>query len=310
MSQASSTSDDSAIIVDAIRRELSLGAGIERFASGSVPVFAVGDGYVVKLFPAEERSFFDAERSALARIGGALSLATPRLIADGYRGHWWFIVMMRLPGQSLAEAWPEIGVRERFELMRQLGAGLAELHAIGTDGLDSLVMNWPRFVDVQRISCRERQLAKGLGFPWVDAIDDFLDRRTPSTSGPLVLLHTEIMREHLLVERSQGGWQLSGLFDFEPAMIGHREYEFASAGLFLTCGEPGLLRALLDAYGAEIDAELPLRLMAYALLHRYSNLRWNLERLPTPNVDGDLERLAHQWFYAGASSFSRYAAAR
>jgi hygromycin-B 7''-O-kinase len=130
----------------------------------------------------------------------------------------------------------------------------------------------------------------------VDGVDDFLARWTPSDDGQLALLHTEIMREHLLVERFEDGWHISGLFDFEPAMLGAREYDLAAVGIFLTCAEPGLLRAFLVAYGAEIDDELPLRIMAYALLHRYSNLRWYLERLPVPDHGGDLERLARTWF--------------
>lgn len=58
-------------------------------------------------------------------------------------------------------------------------------------------------------------------------------------SGPPVLLHTEIMSEHLLVTQSPGGsWRLSGLLDFEPAMRGEREYEFVGAGgLRLRLGE-------------------------------------------------------------------------
>jgi hygromycin-B 7''-O-kinase len=103
------------------------------------------------------------------------------------------------------------------------------------------------------------------------------------------------MRQHLLVE-SKGAWHVSGLIDFEPAMLGAPEYELSAVGIFLTCAEPGLLRAFLDAYGAEADDELPLRIMAYTLLHRYSDLRWYLERLPVPDDVGDLEGLARRWF--------------
>jgi hygromycin-B 7''-O-kinase len=130
----------------------------------------------------------------------------------------------------------------------------------------------------------------------VDAVDDFLVRWIPRVDGAGVLLHTEVMREHLLVERRNGAWRISGLFDFEPAMIGAPEYELAAVGIFLTCAEPGLLGALLDAYGGEVDDELPFRVMAYALLHRYSNLRWYLERLPVVDEAGDLESLARRWF--------------
>jgi hygromycin-B 7''-O-kinase len=43
-----------------------------------------------------------------------------------------------------------------------------------------------------------------------------------------VLLHTEVTREHLVV--NPGTWTLSGLLDFERAMTGDRAYEFAEAG--------------------------------------------------------------------------------
>jgi hygromycin-B 7''-O-kinase len=296
MSETNSKGDDSAAIVDAIRRELSLGVGLKRFASGSVPAFAVGDEHVVKLFPLTETSFFNAEWAALTRIDGRLSVPTPRAIAAGERGPWLYIVMTRLSGSSLAEAWPSIETGDRFQLMREVGAALAGLHAIATDELAPLAIDWPLFMNAQRALCRDRQLARGLGAPWADAVGDFLARWTPGDDGARVLLHTEVMREHLLVERRDGAWHISGLIDFEPAMLGAPEYELASVGIFVTCAEPGLLRILLDAYGTTVDDELPLRIMAYALLHRYSNLRWYLERLPVPDDPGDLESLARRWF--------------
>lgn len=288
--------NDSAATADAIRRDLSLGIGLERFTSGSVPVFAVGEEHVVKLFPREERPFFDTEHAALTRLAGRLPIPTPRVVASGERDTWHYIVMTRLTGRSLAEAWPTIEVQDRLQLVREVGEALAVLHAIPTDGVAPLVVDWPGFMDAQRVSCRDRQRSRGLGAPWLDAVDDFLARWTPKDNGRRVLLHTEVMREHLLVEPRDGAWRVSGLFDFEPAMVGAPEYELASVGIFLTCAEPGLFRAFLDAYGAEVDDELPLRVMAYALLHRYSNLRWYLERLPVPDEIRDLESLAHRWF--------------
>lgn len=296
MSETSRQGDDSAAVVDALRRELSLGAGLERFASGSVPVFAVGDEHVVKLFPRTERAFFETERAALTRIDGLLPTPTPRVVTVGERGPWSFIVMTRLSGCSLAETWPTIDVPDRSRLMREVGAALAALHATRTDEDDPLAVDWPRFMDTQRDSCRDRQRAKGLGASWSDSIDDYLARWIPRDHGAGVLLHTEVMREHLLVERRRDGWHVCGLIDFEPAMIGAPEYEWAAVGIFVACAEPGLFRTLLDAYGAEVDDEFPFRVMTYALLHRYSNLSWYLERLSPVDEVGDLEALARRWF--------------
>lgn len=292
----SAQDDDSATVVDAIRRELSLGSDIDRYSLGSVPVFAVGDGHVVKLFPSTQRSYFDTERAVLPRIESLLPIPTPRLVAAGEYGTWLYVVMTRLSGHSLAEAWPEIEIGQRPALVREVGEALAALHAIPADEVAPAAIDWSEFMEAQRASCRDRQLATRLPRPWVDAADDFLARWMPKDDGSRVLLHTEVMREHLLVDRQEGSWRISGLVDFEDALRGAREYEWACAGIFLTCGEPGLLQALLDGYGVRPDEELPLRCMAYALLHRYSNLPWYLKRLPARGREGDLESLARSWF--------------
>ncbi|HEU4764531.1 MAG TPA: aminoglycoside 3'-phosphotransferase/choline kinase family protein [Candidatus Eisenbacteria bacterium] len=283
-------------VVDAIRRDLSLGTGVRRFALGSVPVFAVGDGYVVKLFPQAQRSYFEIERAVLPHIENLLPIPTPGLIAAGEHGAWLYLVMTRLPGHSLAEAWSEIAIGERPALVHEVGKALAALHAIPDGEVAPVAIDWPEFMAAQRASCRDRQLAMRLPSPWVDAVDGFLARWMPKDDGSRVLLHTEVMREHLLVDRREGNWRISGLVDFEDALRGAREYEWACAGIFLTCGEPGLLHAMLDGYGVRPDDELPMRCMAYALLHRYSNLRWYLERRPASGKEGDLESLARLWF--------------
>jgi hygromycin-B 7''-O-kinase len=288
--------DDSAVVADAIRRDHALGDGVTRYTTGSVPVFAVGDDHVVKLYPAAERSHFQAEWAALTRIDGGLPVPTPRAVAAGERGSWFYIVMTRLAGIPMVEAWPEIDGKDRLRLVHEVGSAIAALHAVRTDDLEPLAIDWPAFVETQRTSCRDRQLSRGLPTPWADAVEPFLARWTPGDDGARVLLHTEVMREHLLVDRRSGAWHVSGLFDFEPAMIGAPGYEMAAVGLFVSCAEPGLLRAFLDGYGGESNEDLPFRIMAWALLHRYSNLPWYLERLPAPDREGDLEALARRWF--------------
>ena len=101
-----------------------------------------------------------------------------------------------------------------------------------------------------------------------------------------------------MVAKDDSGWQLSGLFDFEPAMLGAPEYDFASFGLFVACGDGRFLCRSLRVYGYRddlLDAALQNRLMAYAVLHRYSKLRWYLERLPAPQAV-TLEHLAVRWW--------------
>lgn len=255
-------------------------------------MFAVDDTYVIKLFPSDEPAHFEAERTALARIDGSLSIPTPRLVNAGQIDEWHFIAMTRVAGETLARVWHAIPPDERLTLTRRVGAALAELHSISIHDCAALTVDWPAFMRAQRETAVARQAAKGLAPEWRHQVGDFLERWMPHDYGRRVLLHTEVMREHLLAEQRDGAWRLTGLVDFEPAMIGAPEYEFASVGLFVGCAEPGLFAAALDAYGIELEPE---RTMAYALLHRYSHLRWYLERLPHDS-NTTLESLAHRWF--------------
>jgi hygromycin-B 7''-O-kinase len=285
--------DDAAATADRVRAEFSLGAGIERFATGSLPVFATRH-HVIKLFPATEVHHFETEVEVLRRVDGALPIRTPTVVATGAKDDWQYVLMTRLTGRSLADAWPQLGGGDKTRLMHEVGCALARLHSLEVDGLQRLAVDWSRFLMTQRKSCRERQSSHGLGSPWLDRLDRFLADWCPVDDGRRALLHTEVMKEHLLVEQRNGRWWLSGLIDFEPAMIGAPEYEFAAIGIYLTGREPGLLANVLHGYGdIGLSAE---RLLAYLLLHRYCNLRRYLELLPVTSTTGDLEALARNWF--------------
>jgi hygromycin-B 7''-O-kinase len=154
------------------------------------------------------------------------------------------------------------------------------------------------FVAGQRARCVSEQ--RGLGLPelWADQIPRFLDE-VPLLSQPPVLLHTEVMREHLLAAEGPGeAWWLSGLIDLEPAMRGEREYEFVGVGVFVAEGDGRFLTRTLTAYGYNRDqlgADLRRRLLAWGILHRYSNLLWWMRRLPEP-ARPTLDALADCWF--------------
>lgn len=114
-----------------------------------------------------------------------------------------------------------------------------------------------------------------------------------------MLLHTEIMQQHLLADQGQdGAWRLSGLIDFEPAMRGDREYEFVAVGVFVAQGDARFLTRTLTAYGYRPDQLGPAlrrRLMAWGLLHCYAALAGWMKRMPDP-PEPTLEALAATWF--------------
>ncbi|WP_197042858.1 phosphotransferase family protein [Microbispora rosea] len=287
--------------VSALLEHLGLGGErVERFADGSLPVYAVGDRHVLKLYPEvylpEE---YDTELTVLRAVEGRLPIPTPRVMGAKHLEGWSYILMTRLRGESLAGAWPHIPRDDRMELAAIVGETLAALHSVSSPAVDAAVgpPDWDGFLRTRRQECVAHHRADGLDEVWLAQIPGFLDSVELPPSAP-VLLHTEVMREHLRVVRDGDGWRLSGLFDFEPAMRGAREYEFASVGLFFSCAEPDILRRLLLAYGyreCDLGEELSRRLLAYALLHRYSSLAWYLTRLPAPPRP-TLDCLAAHWW--------------
>lgn len=273
---------------------------VERYDSGSLPVYAVGARHVLKLFPPDEAAHALTEARALAAVQGQLAIPTPQLIAAETQDGWPYLLMSRLHGTRLVDAWPRLSAAERDRFAEELGAAVAALHAIDTTALAGLGPDWDGFISAQRASAAQRQRARRLAPEWVEQVEPFLERWMPPPAPKQVLLHTELMREHLLVD----GGRLTGLFDFEPAMLGAPEYDFASFGLFVSCGDARFLRRALIAYGYaghQLDEALQCRLMAHTLLHRYSNLRWYLERLPLPGAV-TLEALAAHWWALNASA--------
>jgi hygromycin-B 7''-O-kinase len=156
--------------------------------------------------------------------------------------------------------------------------------------------DWDDFVADQRDACAGRHRALGLPDTLARQIPAFLDAVDLGAARP-VLLHTEIMPAHLLVDERG---DLSGLLDFEPAMRGASEYEFAAVGAFVAEGDARFLGRTLRAYGYpadRLDPALRRRLFAWLLLHYYSNLPAYLDRLPAP-AEPTLDALADTWFAA------------
>ncbi|RZQ64690.1 phosphotransferase family protein [Amycolatopsis suaedae] len=275
--------------------------GFTRFPEGSLPVYAVGDDLVLKLYPPPFHDELSTESSALRAVEGKLPVPTPAVVRTGTLEGWGHLLMSRLSGVSLTEAWPRLTDADRADVATQLGSALAALHQVPAPSLEP--PDWAEFLTRQRESAVDRQRRAGLAEEWLDQIPGFLDGVDLGDPAP-VLLHTEVMRDHVLVERAGDRWRLSGLFDFEPAMRGAAEYEFAAVGLFTAMGDPAFLRGLLLSYGyspGELDHDFSRRCLAYTLLHVYSNLKWYLKILPAP-AEPTLDALATAWFSAAEST--------
>ncbi|MEM7163829.1 MAG: aminoglycoside 3'-phosphotransferase/choline kinase family protein [Planctomycetota bacterium] len=266
------------------------------YEDGSALVGSVGDS-VIKIFAPFDEDLCNTEQRVLTTIDSRLTCPTPALERRGTFEGWPYIVMRRLDGVPLSNIWDDLPSTDKKRLCAAMGQATAELHQLSTSAIDDIPPQWESFLQQQRTSAVDRQRKHPIPEPWLAQIDPFLASVQLRESSP-VLLHTELMRAHFLVEQQRGEWQLSGLVDFEPAMIGAAEYDFSSVGLFVTSGEPGLLRTFLQAYGygdKDLDEQLQYRALAYTLLHRYSCLAWYFRFMPMEGLD-TLEQLATRWW--------------
>lgn len=136
---------------------------VKRFEEGSLPVYAVGEDFVLKLYPPVFAHEVVVESAALRALEGQLPVPTPGVRGTGSAGAGWsYLLMDRLPGESLAEAWPRISPTERRLLMERAGEALAQLHRVPPPtelGPD----DWRLFLAEQRATVVDRQRALGLG---------------------------------------------------------------------------------------------------------------------------------------------------
>ena len=200
--------------------------------------------------------------------------------------------MSRLRGVELVDAWPELTAAERLDLATQLGEALRVLHGIEAP-TEVPRVDWAAWRADRLAGLVERQRARGCPDFLLESLPDLVSdgfSRAQLAEGRTGWLHTEVMREHLLVERGPTGWRLSGLFDFEPSWVAPVDYEFASVGLFFSAGEAPVLREVLRAAGVQASPE---RLFAMAAMHRYANFGWYHRRLGGPE---SVAGLAEAWF--------------
>lgn len=267
------------------------------FPAGSVFVFGIGQKHVLKLFPPYCRHERDNEVAFLKTVQTGLPDFVPKVCHQGQFDLWSYFIMTRLPGVPLDTAWKTLTPKQQFSIIKQIADIVKTLHHINVDDITVPKPDWTQFIKTQRENCLTRQQKLGLDEKWLAEIEHFLGEVIfpDYTERRTVLLHTEIMRQHIMIVINNSEVTVSGLIDFEPGMIGDFEYELASVLLFVSGTDPKLFNIFLDHYNPELllDDGLSKRILAYILLHRYSNFPWFLSLMPpVKNFNGCLQ----EWF--------------
>jgi hygromycin-B 7''-O-kinase len=210
--------------------------------------------------------------------------------------------MSRLQGIYLAEVWRTLEHANQLRLVCELAEVLAHLHALPIDHLPLLDNDREEFVATRMSGCVQRHREQEVSQYWLQQIPGFLARSAPlyPASFTPVIITGDVHEYHLLVRQEGVQWQLSGLFDFDDALLGFYEYDLAATALFMMAGRPRLLRPFLLTYGyadADLNKALSHRLMVYTLLHRYRPFNYWLGEACAKQTCSTLEEVA-QTLYA------------
>ncbi len=272
-----------------------------RIEGGSRLMYATADGRIIKIFPPHEADFFETEVLFLRQLYQRLPIPTPQLHAAGRWHEYPYIVMDRLSGIPLTDTWDKLNDDERRQIVRQLGTAVRAMHDLPVELFATAPFQWRPFIDRQRESFLTNHRNWGLDPAWLSQLAGYMDGFPLDIhdAAQIVPLHTELMQEHVFIEKKGRDWVISGLIDFEPSMVGYREYEFCAVGLFITRGDRELFRLFLSSYGyrdAELTGELSRRVMMLLLLHRYGNLRRFLTLIPPELQYSQLRQLEQYWY--------------
>jgi len=283
------------LVVAEIAERHDLGiSDLHPYTLGEAVVWRAGE-HVIKLTLPECAYQIDAEIGCLRAVHGKLGVVTPQVRAHGELSGWPYVVMDRIRGRPLSELWPRLDSGERHRLAHDLGELCRALHSLPVEGFPQ---GWERFWGACSSNVGTRHMSQGGSSALAASIDAFLQKLGPLTDRRIVPLHTELIGQHIYLERHGEQFRLSGLIDFADARAGAPPYEFGALVTFIFKGEKGLLREFLLAYGVdetdltEAYSEL---LLAWSLCHRFASLARTLGALAPP-LPSSLEELASRLF--------------
>ncbi|TNC47713.1 phosphotransferase [Rubellimicrobium rubrum] len=267
-----------AVVQDLARAENVQTTVLASYKTGTNLVVDLDGRLILKLFPPLHRSQFESERATLRLLEGALSVPTPRIIAEGERDGWPYLIMTRLNGVLGSEAWPTLSEAEKCQVLLDVGRTIAEVQSVPPGPLLAIEPTWPEFITRQIAGCKARHASQGLAPKLLDDLDGLLAQTTTiiPLDAPPVILTGEWIPENLLLAEMDDRWHLAALIDFGDVMTGWPEYDLLGPSAFMCAGQVNRVESLLDGYGIEprdVDRAMRRRLLTLMVLHRASDLR-------------------------------------
>jgi len=264
---------------------------LRRAQQGESIIFLVDEKLVVKIY-VPTKNGFEREKTALEIV--RTSLKIPQIVAFGEIENYKYLITTRLQGDLMTrEMWLNLDETEQIPVLAQLAKGLKELHQSTSSKID---FDWNRFIEHQAETCLERQKSCQVNEKVLAQIPAYLEENLKllPTNFPTFFLHGDVHFGNLRLLKSNGKWQISGLFDFADSLKGFQEYEFLAVGLLMIQGQGNVQREFFRSFGyseSEINEELRKRLMLLTMFYECSDLRRYATRLRPEAVDYSLLEL-------------------
>lgn len=286
---------------------------IEAGYPGTNAVFVVnshtgaGDApaFVVKIYAPFCHEDYELERELHPLLSQHPSLPTPRLLGHGTlmdEIDWPYLVLSFLPGAPIREVRSVISPVELVSISEDLGGLVRALHRIPITSIQSLPSSpeaW-RAAGTRHLEQTVEHLRAEAALPLalLDAIPGFVAPMLQPASPPeLVFVTGDLTEDHVLLQREEAHWTISGLIDFADALIAPRAYEWPALWFGALGRDTASLHAFMKAYdpSQSLDAAFYRRAMAFTLLHEFGGLMITetLRRmgLPEPRTLDELQTL-------------------
>lgn len=185
------------------------------------------------------------------------------------------VELVRLPGRTLDEWGPEVSSASLRGCLAQMAQLLRQIHSIGVSGgfgrlwsLDSPPNNSNQKYMAGRINWVAGRIEELTGVPDLLAVAISKLRECSelfSSVNDAVFCHQDFHHSNVLFERVDDAFELSGIIDFENAVLADPLLDVARTLVFIEQRQDaGGPEAFLDAYGQRTPIE-ERRLQAYRL---------------------------------------------
>ncbi len=248
------------------------------YIDGSNLIASIADLYIVKIFPPFLHHQWESEYKVLKQLNNKLHIPVPELLAFGEtENNWTYVILTKLPGDTMESIWGEITIDDKKRLLKQMGQIMKQVHSLPVDELHDLPPKWDPFLSDQIQKCKERHLRLNAPEWIINEIENYVQQNIHLIPKQFtsVILTGEYTPFNILVQKVQEDWNISAMIDFGDAMIGFSEYDLLGPSVFSCEGNIELVTALFDGYGIlykDVNRDFRKRLLILMLLHRYSDL--------------------------------------